>query len=233
MSRRGGRKPSVSKELLKRSAAEAGLDNSAALQDITKPRLYPDFLWHSDGTGWDGEPTNASATAPATATTTTAAAATAADATKRPPPPSTVKLMNKQRELSSRFQTLYKDLHETAVMPTVPPDEALLQSFSKTNRKLVKDTRYFPEDLVASKKVKAAAKTKQASVLTKLEELESKEKTTKLPDTAKTEVEEEEGDVEPLSEEEEEELEADLDYTKDYYDTDDEDETGADDEAVY
>jgi hypothetical protein len=221
MSKRGGRKPSVAKELLKRSAAEAGLDSSAALEDITKPKLYPDFLWCSDGTGWDGE----------TTTTTTTTAAAAAEASKLQP--STVKLMNKQRELSARFQAVYKDLHETAVMPPLPPDEVLLQSFSKTNRKLVEDTRYFPEDLVASKKVKAAAKAKKASVLTKLEELESKEKKTIVPDPAKSGVEEEEDDLDPLSEEEEEDLEADLDYTKDYYGSEDEDETGADDEAVY
>jgi hypothetical protein len=219
MSRRGGRKPSVAKELLKRSAAEAGVDNSVALEDITKPKLYPDFLWFSDGTYWDGQ-------TPATTPTATGAA----DVTKRQPP-GAVKLMNKQRELSARFQAVYRDLHETEVMGPVPPDEALLQSFSKTNRKLVEDTRYFPEDLVASKKVKAAAKAKKASVLVKLEQLENKEET-EVPDTTKSGLEEEEDDLEPLSEEEED-LEADLDYTKDYYGSEDEDDAGADDEAVY
>ena len=134
-------------------------------------------------------------------------------------------------ELAARFQADYKALHNTEMMAACPPDEKLLQSFSKTNRKLVKDTRYFPADLVAEKKVKAAIKSKRESVLTKLEELASKEES-RTPDATKSGPEDEEEDLQAMPEDEEDH-EADLDYTKDYYDTDEDEETGADDEAVF
>jgi hypothetical protein len=54
--RRGGKaKVSVSREFLKRSAAEAGLDDRhlRVLTDITHPTLFADFLWHSEGGYWD------------------------------------------------------------------------------------------------------------------------------------------------------------------------------------
>lgn len=217
MSRRGGRKPSAARELLKQSAKEAGVDSTAALEDITRPRLYPDFQWRSDGAGyWDTEDSSMEG---------------AISSPKRLA--KTIQLMNKQRELAARFQTVYKHLHETEDLASqsVPPDEQLLQSFSKTNRKLVNDTRYFPTDLVAEKKVKATTKTKKESVLTKLEALASKEES-RVPDTTKSGLEDDEEELEPLAEDEDDH-EADLDYTKDYYDTDEEEETGADDEAVF
>jgi hypothetical protein len=63
MSRRGGRGRggggrsalTSSRELLKRSAAEAGLDDRhiKVLSDITRPALFPDFLWKSTGRYWN------------------------------------------------------------------------------------------------------------------------------------------------------------------------------------
>ena len=55
---RGGSNKSTlssSKELLKRSAFEAGLDDRhiKVLSDITRPPLFPDFLWKSTGHYWD------------------------------------------------------------------------------------------------------------------------------------------------------------------------------------
>ena len=49
---RGGFKPPTGAQLLmQRSAQESGLDdkNLRSLQDLTKPPLFPDFLWHSSG----------------------------------------------------------------------------------------------------------------------------------------------------------------------------------------
>ena len=44
----------ASRELMQRSAAEAGLDDRhvKVLTDITHPPLFPDFLWHSQGGHW-------------------------------------------------------------------------------------------------------------------------------------------------------------------------------------
>ena len=48
---RGRAPPSGARLLLQRSAQEAGLDagNLRSLQDITKPALFPDYEWHSNG----------------------------------------------------------------------------------------------------------------------------------------------------------------------------------------
>jgi hypothetical protein len=48
---RGRAPPSGARLLLQRSAKEAGLDdgNLRGLQDITKPFLFPDYEWHSNG----------------------------------------------------------------------------------------------------------------------------------------------------------------------------------------
>ena len=56
---RGGSKSTsnATKELLKRSASEAGLDDRhvKVLSDITRPPLFPDFLWKSSGNYWNEE----------------------------------------------------------------------------------------------------------------------------------------------------------------------------------
>lgn len=127
----GGSAAAMSKELLKRSAAEAGLDDRhlKVLSDITQPPLYPAFAWHSAGGYFEAVP-------PPTETTSTrelaeraiaASGAAAADGntttteTKPPPPPAavaaaapaalsrikrataTVYITNKQREMADRF----------------------------------------------------------------------------------------------------------------------------------
>mmetsp|Transcript_19250 Transcript_19250/g.28480 ORF Transcript_19250/g.28480 Transcript_19250/m.28480 type:complete len:220 (+) Transcript_19250:100-759(+) len=57
---RGGRgyKPPTGAQLfLQRSAQESGLDerNLRSIQDLTRPDLFPDILWHSSGRNWVAE----------------------------------------------------------------------------------------------------------------------------------------------------------------------------------
>lgn len=127
---RGGRggssKNSISKELLKRSAAEAGLDDRhiKVLTDITRPELFPDFLWHSNGQYWDNSTTattngnasqdhsrikregnDASASATTIPTSTTGNSTLPQLPHNNRPASSMIALMNKQRELTSRMQS--------------------------------------------------------------------------------------------------------------------------------
>ena len=215
---RGGRKSSASKELSQRAASEAGIKESAAtLESITRPELYPDFLWRSDvsGTWNEDDPYVPKA--------------------KRSHATSTVRLMNKRTELSQRFQSMYGHLHQNydGSPGTVPPDQFILQSLSKTNQKLATDTRYFPADLIVEDKAstKSVKKKRSSAVVAKLEELESKERRSGRPKVPEDEEEEELEDI--VEEEEDKEEEAmDLDYTKDYYDTS-ENEGDAEDEATF
>ncbi|VEU33954.1 unnamed protein product [Pseudo-nitzschia multistriata] len=101
-----GRAPtSGARLLLQRSAKEAGLDerNLRNLQDITKPRLFPDYEWHSSGRrghNLPGEPivppsVSSGAGDPSREPT---AVATPRRSTK------TIHLINKSREIHDRFQ---------------------------------------------------------------------------------------------------------------------------------
>jgi len=143
---RGGKASggAVSKELLKRSAAEAGLDDRhlKVLTDITKPPLFPPFLWHSAGGYWEG------------GETTEQPPESGVELARIKRPSGTVYTMNKQRELASRFQHAASYVPPTAPsdvarydrhgrMPSAP-DAAVLASLSRTNRKLATDPRYFP-----------------------------------------------------------------------------------------
>jgi hypothetical protein len=161
MSRRGGRgggnsrsSVSVSKELLKRSASEAGLDDRhlKVLTDITRPPLFPDFLWRSTGKYWTEEDrANNETGRPATESRQVSA-------TKRPA--SVISLINKHREITKRFQNgpyyvrpaavvdivRYSDRQKNQTMST--PDTIVLASFSKSNHTLATDQRYFPTELL-------------------------------------------------------------------------------------
>jgi hypothetical protein len=169
MSRRGGRgggsgnhsKSSVvSKELLKRSASEAGLDDRhlKILTDITRPPLFPDFLWHSNGKYWnEGEISIDNQHAHQQASTSTEPSTTKL-------PSSAVCMMNKQRELTMRMQSGPHYIRPPDVMDIVRysdrkganepslPDAFVLASTSRTNRKLATDTRYFPPELLSRRK---------------------------------------------------------------------------------
>jgi hypothetical protein len=161
MSRRGGRgghsrsSVAVSKELLKRSASEAGLDDRhlKVLSDITRPPLYPDFLWRSTGKYWtEDDATNNGCLGMGTESVQI-------PSTKRPA--SMISLINKHREFTKRFQNSPHFVRPTAVSDIVrycdrqkhansssAPDSIVLASFSKSNRRLATDQRYFPSELL-------------------------------------------------------------------------------------
>lgn len=138
---RGGSR-SVSKEFLKRSAAESGLDSSHLkdLDDIITPPLYPDFHWKSTGGYWD-EATKTS------------------DASKKKDPSGGVVFcINRQRKLLEEFRARYHHF-ETAIVdvarvsdpPHLPADQMVLCQFSaptNKNRKLELDTNYIPAELL-------------------------------------------------------------------------------------
>lgn len=242
MSKRGGRgggapKLSVSKELLKRSAAEAGLDDRhlKVLTDITRPPLFPDFLWLSTGKYWDPDDKPTQQT-------------TELVTTKRPA--GTISLMNKQRELTARMQAGPHYVRPTAVIDVVryssrsnnklhmAPDAIVTESMGKTNTKLATDSRYFPAELLHPQKTKAvdAVVVRKATAITdavvvKLEELASKESSTVGGGTAASAAgglqgDDDDGLPAELPPEEEEDGE---DYTTNYYNTDDDEGSDGDD----
>jgi hypothetical protein len=111
--------------MLQRSAKEAGLDhNLRTLQDITRPRLFPDYEWHSDGhirrhvsfvndeteeMSMAMSSTKSNPNKPPTTTSTTAATIAARA--------SSVYLINKSREIHQRFQS-----SSYYVLPTLEAD---------------------------------------------------------------------------------------------------------------
>jgi hypothetical protein len=132
--KRGGRgggasKLSVSKELLKRSAAEAGLDDRhlKVLSDITRPPLFPDFYWHSAGKYWEAASVEdevvvvpdggGSSFARKRPHSTKSEASPALQQAQRPA--SVIALMNKQRELFARMQNGPYGIRPTPVMDVV------------------------------------------------------------------------------------------------------------------
>jgi hypothetical protein len=233
MSRRGGRggggpKVSVSKELLKRSAAEAGLDDRhlKVLTDITRPPLFPDFLWLSTGKYWDPDNSNNN-DQPSQETTELVT-------TKRSA--AVVSMMNKQRELTARMQAGPHYVRPTAVIDvvrysnrsnnktnmTTAPDAIVTASMGKTNTKLATDVRYFPVELLNLQTKRAAVVRKLTpsidAAVVKLEELASKESTVGAAAVAQTQ----EDDEDLLAEAPPEEEEEGEDYTTNYYNTDEE-----------
>lgn len=142
---------SQSKEFLKRSAQEAGLDDRhmKLLSDITRPAFYPDVLWRASGDGYWNENDES---------TTKNGKSNELIILKRLP--TVINTMNKQRELMNRFQKSshyvrpdvavdierYSTLNDASL--TLPAaDVAVLQSLGR-NGKLATDDRYFPTELI-------------------------------------------------------------------------------------
>jgi hypothetical protein len=140
--KRGGRggggasKLSVSKELLKRSAAEAGLDDRhlKVLSDITRPPLFPDFYWHSAGKYWEQQAasvedegvgaTDGGSSSFARKQRPHSIKSEASQPSPQPlqqiqRPASVIALMNKQRELFARMQNGPYGIRPTPVMDVV------------------------------------------------------------------------------------------------------------------
>jgi len=122
--------------MLQRSAKEAGLDdkNLRTLQDITRPKLYPKFEWHSTGQKWEpGEPEPRE------------------DKTAVP----SVYLINKTREIHHRLQaspfyvrpTQEVDVVRYGKRPhPVQPDVFILEHAGKR----LNDGKYFPTELLCA-----------------------------------------------------------------------------------
>jgi hypothetical protein len=223
--------------MLQRSAQEAGLDasNLRSLQDITKPKLFPDYEWHTNGTmGHEEEqPTN---TAPE------------AQPSAPPPPaakrsPSTVYLINKSREFHHRFQNSPYYVRPTQEIDVVrfgkrpcpvEPDIRVLEHIGKTA-----DSRYVPEELLERKRraqqlsMKELMSEDEPNKFKTLEELAEQE--LKERRLAAALAEEEDGDISDTVEQEEEEDEGDGDYAIEHYGSDDESDGGGGggDEATF
>lgn len=105
---------------MKRSAAEAGLDDRhlKVLTDITRPPLFPDFLWHSTTSKYWNDPAATSATGDdphpqASSESNT----TGVTVIKRSA--ATIGVMNKQREMTARMQAGPHYVRPTAVIDVV------------------------------------------------------------------------------------------------------------------
>lgn len=211
---RGRAPPTGARLLLQRSAQEAGLDagNLRHLQDITRPQLFPDLEWHSNGKmGHEhADPSSASASA------------------KRPA--STVYLINKSREIHHRFQSSSQYVRPTQEVDVVrygkrprpmQPDVNVLESIGKAA-----DPRYLPKELLqntsnSTSKESADDAPKKALTLEELaaQELQRRKKNAELNE------EDEDANDDPSDQEPEEDEEV-ADYTTNYYASDDESDGG-------
>jgi hypothetical protein len=227
---RGRAPPTGGRLMLQRSAQEAGLDanNLRSLQEITKPRLFPDYEWHTNGTTGHEEDQLPSA-APEAAPSATSAPSAA----KRSP--STVYLINKSREFHHRFQNSPYYVRPTQEIDVVrfgkrpcpvAPDINVLEHIGKAA-----DSRYVPEELLETKRraqqlsmkeLMSEDGPKKAKTLEELAENELKERRL----TAALAEEGEDGDISDTVEQEEEEDEGDGDYAIEHYDSDDESDGG-------
>lgn len=221
---RGRAPPTGARLLLQRSAQEAGLDagNLRNLEDITKPKLFPDYEWHSSGRqGHEpGDPANPTASTSALPSPNTIAH------NKRSA--STVYLINKSREMHHRFQNSPYYVRPTQEVDVVrygkrprpmEPDVAVLEHVGKTA-----DPRYIPEELlqkIGDNQLSMKEMAKNNAPKKTLEEMAAEElnRRQQAKDAA------EEGDEDELSdspEQEDDEEEEVADYTANHFSSDDE-----------
>lgn len=230
---RGGPQ-SASRQLLQRSAQEAGLDgnNLRSLQDITKPQLFPDYEFHSQGhVGFADAPPEQQQQNQKRSNQ------------KRS---SSVFLINKSREVLSRFQlspyyirpTQESDIerHNRVTRP-VEPDVSVLDHLGK-----LADSDYFPEEFQL---MQGVVRKRSASEIDASGAGEGDDnKSLSLEELAKRELkrrqenmegeQEEDGNLSEVEEPEDEEEDEVADYTTNYYASDDEsDGGGGGDEATF
>lgn len=221
---RGRAPPTGARLLLQRSAQEAGLDagNLRSLQDITKPKLFPDFEWHSSGhVGHDP-----------------------VEASNQPQPisaskrASSIYLINKSREFHHRFQNspfYVRPSQEVDVVRygkrprPLDADSHVLEHVGQTA-----DKRYLPEELLRSKISLNAGEFGEDGISQRpatLEELVAEEiKRRKALEGAGPDDQGEGSDTAEVEDEEEEEV---ADYTQDYYASEDESDGGGGEEATF
>jgi hypothetical protein len=213
---RGAYKPPTGAQLLmQRTAQESGLDerNLRSLQDLTKPPLYPDFLWHSTGRPFRPE----DETDIVTVTKLTQ---------------SMVYLIRKSRDIHHRMQrsTFYLrsssqeiDIARYSKKPrqqTEACDKVVIEHLGK-----IASGRFLPDELLQPSIRAAAARA------------ELQKRNVLLDDAIETkgepgESEEEEENVEEIEDPEEDEEDVE-DYTTNYYASEDESDGGGDNEPTF
>ena len=225
---RGSGPISQSKLLLKRSAQEAGLDTDRqmiSLQEIIRPSLFPDFQWHSSGKpNRHHDDTDNS-------NNLVKIEEEPIHLIKRPA--TVVATIQKQRQMMEAFQKSSHCVIQTACVDvarygkqtrSTAPDQAVLLSLGE---RLATDERYIVPELQSTQKQLQSARraqNPQKKTLTALLEEENEEEEEDVQSVVEEEKEEEEEEEEDelAVEEEDAEEEDNADYTRDYYNTDDE-----------
>jgi hypothetical protein len=221
-----------------------------SLEDITRPALFPDYEWHSDGGRQVAENLSADTKPPTANSSHTIKPNKQRQA-------SHVYLINKGRELHERFQQSACHLqalqevdvaryssssssssHGSNKRPKHSPDEAvvtgLLEYSGMKTQNNVQD--YLPKELWTNEKDHGTAGVAVSAHLDALAVPETGggittavATTTNAEDAAEELTEDDDDTSEAAAEEEEE----DADYATNYYASDDDNDDGGDDEAVF
>ena len=209
---RGGFKPPTGAQLMmQRSAQESGLDekNLRSLQDLTKPPLFPDFLWHSSGQVYKPEH-ESKEMVPVKLTQ------------------SAIYLIRKGRDIHHRMHTspfYLRPSQEVDVTRYRKRPRTQAEACDKTViehlGKIARST-FVPEELLQpSKRIAAIKDSKKNALLDDLADIKG--------EPGESDSEGEMDDIEAVDEEEEDPE----DYAQNYYASDDESDGGGDDEPTF
>jgi hypothetical protein len=187
------------------------------MQDMTKPSLFPDYLWHSSGRMWDPD-----------------------DDTEEPEPPvkrpqSAVYLIRKSREIQHRMQTSPYYLRQEQQVDVVRYERkprvtmALLDRTVMEHMGSAASSQYTPQELLTKKLRSATADSgpNQHKQNVSLEDYESKE------NKGDDDEGDDEEEAEVLSLEQEEEEEENEDYIMNYYASEEESDGGGGGEPTF
>jgi hypothetical protein len=258
---RGRAPPSGARLLLQRSAKEAGLDegNLRGLQDITKPLLFPDYEWHSSGRighNLPGEVMPLNSVLSSSAGGGDAANFANAEEEKIPQPlmpvakpkrsASAIYLINKSREIQSRFQNSAFFVHPTQEADVIRHGKERQRQQQRSDLLVLKqmgktaDSRYIPFELLRDDDLENLYGQDDGNLKKRsLDDLAAEERADrrKRGTTGENGVEEDGNLSDATQDIIEEEEEEDADYGTNHYDSDGEDEDagggGAGDEAVF
>jgi hypothetical protein len=212
---RGGFKPPTGAQLLmQRSAQESGLDdkNLRSLQDLTRPPLFPDLLWHSSGQVFKAED-ESQVMVPTKLTQ------------------SAIYLIRKGRDIQHRMQTSPFYLRPAQEVDVIRYRKRPRQQLEASDKNVIEHLgkvatcRFVPDELLQPS-IRAAAALAEAqrrnALLDDLIDIKAE-----AGETGESEEEDMDGLEAP--DEEEDDVE---DYTTNYYASDDESD-GGDDEPTF